>query len=116
MKAYAEDPQNQDPFIITSWLTLQELVTFDWRKIRKQYAIVDKRVIHLFHPEHGFPFRDWPQGIPISYSPTAQTYANVSWTETYADAVGWDVMELVDNMAKTYGVTNNVRFILWFSQ
>ena len=40
-----------------------------WRKIRKHYAIVDKRVVHLFHPERGFPFREWPRGIRIEYGP-----------------------------------------------
>lgn len=116
LKTYAEAPQNQDPSTITSWFTLKELVTFDWRKIRKQYAIVDERVVHLFDPGRGFPFREWPQEIPIGCSYTAQAYANVSWTETYADVVGWDFMELVDSMAQTYGVTNDVRFVLWFSQ
>jgi hypothetical protein len=116
LKTFAADHRNQHSSTISSWLTLEELATFDWRKIRKQYAIVDKRVVHLFHPERGFPFREWPRGIGIGYSPTAQAYANVSWTETYADAAGWDFMELVDGMVKTYGVTNDVRFILWFSQ
>ena len=41
LKTYAEDHRNQQSTTITSWLTLQELVTFDWRKIRKQYAIVE---------------------------------------------------------------------------
>lgn len=115
LKTFAGDYRNQEVFA-ASWLALEELITFDWRKIRKQYAIVDKRVVHLFHPERGFPFREWPQGIPIGYSFTAQAYANVSWTETYADAAGWDFMELLDGMAKTYGVTNEVRFVLWFRQ
>ena len=114
LKTFAEERENRGTSTITSWLTLQELITFDWGKIRKQYAIVDKRVVHLFHPERGFPWSEWPQGIEISYSPTAQAYANVSWTETYADAAGPDFMELVDKMAQTYGPTDDVRFILWF--
>lgn len=114
LKAFARASENQGTDIITSWLTLQELITFDWGKIRKQHAIVDERVTHLFHPERGFPWREWPQDIPITYGPTAQAYANVSWTETYADAAGRDFMELVDTLAKTYGITDDVRFVLWF--
>lgn len=113
LKTWAEDFRNKEA--LTSWLTLEELVTFDWRgKIRKQYAIVDKRVVHLFHPERGFPLKEWPRGIPIGYSFTSKAYANASWTETYADAAGSDFMDLLDRMAKTYGITNEVRFIFWF--
>ena len=73
LKAYAEDPQNNDPTIITNWVTLKEVIGFDWGKIRKQYAIVDECVVHLFHPERGFPWSDWPQEIPISYSFTKRS-------------------------------------------
>ena len=115
LKSWSEDFHNKKA--LTSWLSLEELVRFDWHgKIRKQYAIVDKRVVHLFHPERGFPYRQWPQGIPIGYSLTAKAYANVSWTETYADAAGRDFVALLDSMATTYGVSNDVRFILWFWQ
>ena len=86
------------------------MISIDWGKIRKQYAIVDERVAHLF----GLPL-EWPHDLPVTYSPTKKEYANASWTETYADAVGWDVMELFDNMAQKYGVTDDVRFIMWFS-
>lgn len=116
LKSYAEDARNQEIFA-ASWLTLEELITFDWHgKIRKQYAIVDERVAHLFHPERGFPWSEWPQEIPIRYSFTKKEYANASWTESYADDVGWDVMGLFDNLAKMYGVTDDVRFVLWFRQ
>lgn len=47
---YTESIYNQDPSTIISWCTLQELATFNWRKMRKHYAIVDTRVVHLFHP------------------------------------------------------------------
>ena len=102
---------------LTSWLSLEELVRFAWHgKIRQQYAIVDRRVTHLFHPERGFPYREWPQEIPIKYSPTSKAYANVSWTETYADAAGRDFVELLETMAKTYGISDDVRFIFWFTE
>lgn len=116
LKSWSEYFRNKEVFA-ASWLTLEELVTFDWHgKIRQQYAIVDKRVVHLFHPERGFPYREWPQGIPIRYTPAFKEHANASWTETYADAAGPDFMELLDSMATTYGVSNDVRFILWFRQ
>jgi hypothetical protein len=111
---YTESIYNQDPSTIISWCTLQELATFNWRKIRKHYATVDERVIHLFHPERGYPLKEWPQGIERGYSPTAQAYANVSWTETYADAAKPDFMKLLDSMRETYGPTDDVRFVMWF--
>lgn len=113
LKSWSESPRNKESR--ASWLTLEELVTFDWYgKIRKRYAVVDKRVVSLFHPERGFPYRAWPQEMPISYSPTFKAYANVIWTETYADSAGPDFMKLLDDLVNTYGVSNNVRFILWF--
>jgi len=98
-----------------SWLTLEELVSFDWHgKRRKEYATVDTRVAHLFHPERRFPFREWPRDIVISYSPGSKKYANAIWTETYAEAVGPDVMALLDKLSQKYGASNEVRLVFWF--
>lgn len=99
----------------SGWLTLEELVAFDWYgKSRRKYARVDERVAHLFHPECSFPFREWPKGIQCSYSIALKEQANASWTETYAEAAGSDFMELLDEMAKKYGISHDVRFIFWF--
>jgi hypothetical protein len=115
LKTWSESSRNRE--VIASWLTLEELVTFDWHgKSRKKYAVVDKRVAYLFHPERGFPFREWPQGIPIGYTPAFKEHANASWTETYAGAAGREFLELLDAMANKYGISNNVRFIFWFRQ
>src|SRR5579883_657853 len=58
-----------------SWLTLGELLRFDWhgRTIVKT-AMVDPRVAHLFrtdaslNPRIGFPLEEWPKDVPVSYS------------------------------------------------
>lgn len=111
LKEHFQSEEGED----ATWLTLEELVTFDWYgKSRKKYARVDKRVAHLFHPERSFPFREWPQGISCSYSITRKEYSNASWTETYAQAAGPDFMELIDTFSKKYSVSTNVRFIFCF--
>lgn len=107
----------QEDAFSASWFTLEELVHFDWHGKRIQiYAMVDERVTHLFHPEHGFPFRDWPAGIQCSYSTTAPEapYSNANWTETYAEAAGLDFLELLDTFSQQYGVSKDVRFVFWF--
>jgi hypothetical protein len=90
------------------WLksSLEELVNFDWHGKRIQrYARVDERVAHLFHPERGFPFREWPDGIPCGYSRIQKESdsCNASWTETYAEAAGSDFLELLDAFSHQYG-------------
>jgi hypothetical protein len=100
------------------WLTLEELANFPWHEKHIQiYAIVDKRVAHLFHPERGFPFREWPADIQCSYSTTQKEnpYCNASWTQTYAEAAGADFMKLLSTYVQQYGASKDVRFVFWFS-
>ncbi len=108
----------QEDAYSASWLTLEELVNFDWHGKHIQiYARVDERVTHLFHPECGFPFREWPDGIQCSYSTTVpeDTYCNARWTETYAEAAGSDFLELLDTFSQKYGVSKDIRFVFWFA-
>jgi hypothetical protein len=108
----------QDDAHYASWLTLEELVNFDWHEKRIQrYARVDERVAHLFHPERGFPFREWPEGIQCSYSRMHKEdeHCNASWTETYAEAAGLDFMELLGTFSQQYGASKDVRFVFWFA-
>src|SRR3569833_374659 len=68
--AYAvEEPSN------SSWLLLRVLLDFDWQgKTIVKTAMVDRKVVHLFAPQPqqatrlGFPWSEWPVGIPISYA------------------------------------------------
>lgn len=108
----------RDDALDPGWLTLKELVDFAWHEKRIQiYARVDERVAHLFHPERGFPFNKWPAGIPCSYSTTSQDdpFCNASWTQTYAEAAGAQFMELLATFSQRYGVSDDVRFIFWFT-
>lgn len=109
---------DQDMELRPGWLTLEELVNFDWRGKRIQrYGRVDERVAHLFHPDRGFPFREWPEGIPCGYSrmPKWSDACNASWTETYAEAVGSDFLELLDTFSRQYGMSKGIRFVFWFN-
>ncbi len=54
--------QDDEMLLYPGWLTLEELITFDWYgKRRKEYAIVDGRVAHLFIMSAAFPYVDGPE-------------------------------------------------------
>ena len=108
---------DMDQELRPGWLTLEELVDFDWHGKRIQrYARVDECVAHLFHPERGFPFHEWPQGIECAYSrmDKGSKYCNAIWTETYAEAAGTNFMELLNTFSHKYGASKDVRFVFWF--
>ncbi|GHO83301.1 hypothetical protein KSZ_13070 [Dictyobacter formicarum] len=120
IKSYFEVFQSEEMGreLYPGWLTLEELVHFDWHGKRIQrYGRVDERVAHLFHSDRGFPFREWPQGIQIGYSrmPKASKYCNACWTETYAESAGPDFMELLDTFSRKYGVSKDIRLVFWFA-
>src|SRR6476469_9400658 len=51
------------------WLTLQEILDFDWHgKIILKKAVVDEAVRHLFHADQPFPNEGGPAGQRIEYS------------------------------------------------
>lgn len=100
-----------------SWLTLEELARFDWHgKRRKVYAHVDERVKHLFHPESSPAWNDWPKDIPIDYDHIGKDspYCNAIWTETYAEAAGSFLTEILDGLLNVYGHTSDVRLVFDF--
>lgn len=109
---------NSEERLRAGWLTLKELLAFDWQGKRIQrYGRVDEKVAPLFHPERGFPFHQWPQGLPCSYSRVnkGSQYCNAIWTETYAEAAGPSFMRLLDAFERQYGPSEDVRFVFWFS-
>jgi hypothetical protein len=101
------------------WLTLEELANFDWHgKRRTGYGCVDDRVAHLFHPDRPFPWDAWPADVPPRYSRSRKNspYRNAIWTDTYADAVGPGFMQdVLAQLLKSYGASNNVRLVFDFA-
>lgn len=97
-----------------SWLLLSEVLQFDWDgKVMHYEAMVDARVARLFEESKPFPYSKWPKEIPISYSTYQRDGVIVRWTDTYADSVGKDFMELL-NTLKQHGEPSQIRLVFWF--
>ena len=110
-----------------SWLTLEELLAFDWkRRIVQMSGLVDPDVASLFDDNPlGFPYADWPKGKPVSYSKWKEgtvddrgwkpfEQVNVRWRETPEQLAGPDFMEEVLPKLKSFGPTKSVRIVFWF--
>ena len=88
LAAYLKLFEREDWFE-ASWFTGRELLTFDWtsRSMRRT-AMVDERVAHLFADgRRGFPFAEWPAGIPIQIAGQSRDGVRVEWVELYAEVV-----------------------------
>ena len=97
-----------------SWLLLSEVLQFDWHgKVMHYEAMVDARAAHLFDENEPFPFRQWPKDIPISYGVIIKDGVIVRWTDTYANAVGTDFFEMLENLKK-YGDPSQIRLVFGF--
>ena len=108
--------QNDGDTWLESWLLLKEILGFDWlgKTITRQ-AKVDARVAHLFPPgQKGFPYSQWPVGIGAAYS-EGGTGVQVTWEETYAEAVGPSLFEKLIPRLNSFGSPEKVRVVFWFS-
>jgi hypothetical protein len=70
-----------------NWFTGRELLDFGWeQRTMRRVAMVEPRVARLFSGDRrGFPFSEWPKGVPISFAEYLKGGVRVEWTETYAD-------------------------------
>ena len=108
--------QNDGDTWSESWLLLKEILEFDWQgKTITRKAKVDERVAHLFAPgQKGFPYAQWPVGIGMGYSEEG-TGVQVTWEETYAEAVGPAFFERVVPRLNSLGPPQEVRVVFWFN-
>lgn len=104
--------------VFESWLTLEELIAFDWHgKQIVRRGMVDPAVAHLFPPgRRGFPISEWPMGLTISVANQSNYGVEVRWIETYAEAVGDDFMSKTLGTLRGYGQPQDVRVVFWFDQ
>ena len=112
-----------------TWMLLEEILTFSWKeKSVLREAMVDSRVAHLFgyeqnssskqkwqspdQPRAGFPFREWPEEIRISYATYLRDGVTVQWLETYEEIAG-DFFELLEPLS-ALGDPADTRLVFWF--
>lgn len=97
------------------WLLVSEIIRFDWSRLIRRRGMVDTRAAHLFGPDLvGFPFDDWPAGVPISVSEAGKDLAEVEWTETHRQAAGPEFFEATLPKLAGYGPAETVRIVFWF--
>lgn len=111
-----ERPQH-DSLFGHSWLSLKELLAFDWKsQVIQKTAVVDPDVAALFEGNPvGFPYQRWPEGKLISYSRRCPSGMSVRWRETYEQSAGPDFLEGVLSKLKSFGAEESVRIVFWFN-
>jgi len=96
-----------------SWLTLDEIDSFDWSRVMQHYGNVDADASHLFETNPlGFPFSEWPSNLQISFSDAKTDAGNARWRATYAESAGFKSFR---EMLAPFESIEMVRFIFWFS-
>ncbi len=95
-----------------SWLTLDEIDSFDWNRVSQHYGHVDPRAAHLFlNNPLGFPFDRWPSGLQCSYSESRTDSGNARWRATFGESAGFNWFREMLTPFESYEM---VRFIFWF--
>jgi hypothetical protein len=101
-----------------SWLLLRELEEFPWDTMTCQcVAMVKPELAVLFgDPSLPFPLSRWPSDEPRLYAGHIERDGvKVEWTATYAEQIGtWFVVDVV-NRLRSYGPSDEVRVVFWFS-
>ena len=112
-----ERPRHDDGLFGHSWLSLRELLDFDWRgRIIHKTAMVEPDVAPLFEDNPmGFPLGRWPEGKQIGYSLWMRSGVSVRWRETYEQSAGPEFMEGVLPKLKSFGTGESVRIVFWFN-
>ena len=100
-----------------SWLYLEEILKFNWSKKVQLFGKVHRKAAHLFRKNPlGFPWKDWPKDIRVSYSVGDcfnSDLVDVKWRETYESATSFK--NIKPNLIKYQKNTpNTVRFVFWF--
>jgi hypothetical protein len=100
-----------------SWLYFEEILNFDWKdKVIQRCAMVDPRVAHLFRDNPlGFPSKNWPTGVQMSYATYMKEGVEVRWKQTYAEAAQFEFLtnNLLKFQRKEYA-PKTLRAVFWF--
>ena len=103
-----------DDAFAASWLTLNEIDSFAWKRVSQHFGDVDPRAAHLFVKNPlGFPFASWPEGLQVSYSTSRTDSGNARWRATYAESAGFKWFR---EMLTPFERYETVRFIFWFDR
>lgn len=108
------DPEGGDHGF--SWLSLAEIIDFDWNHKVTRSAWVDTKFAPLFTPGGSFP-QDFPKDAKryhgLFHDPPEGTQ-KVTWSMTVADYVGRGHEYLIQELSR-FGDKENVRMIFWFN-
>ena len=89
-----------------SWLTLEELLAYDWSQVAKCRGVVDPSIAHRFE---GDPL------LPMRYSTAADGRGTrVVWRETYRSLAGPHFFDVLLPHLRSLGAPDEVRIVFWF--
>lgn len=101
-----------DGAFAASWLTIDEIDSYDWDQVAQHYGQVDDRAMHLFVDNPlGFPFSRWPQDVPLSHSECTTNTGNARWRATHGESAGFKWFR---ELLTPYEHLPDVRCIFWF--
>jgi hypothetical protein len=102
------------------WITLEELLMFDWAKQVRVTEWVSEEYADWFGDgDQPFPaeLKDEPIFSPLSFSPdgaaSRQRMVKVSWTETYEGLAGREFMEAISRLATSIDDRSRIRLVYW---
>jgi len=93
-----------------SWLTLEELLAYDWTQTTTKQGMVDKEAAQRFRETGELP-NSWCGWT------NAPGYETIRWPITYKDAAGafyTKTLPELQKLADEHGGPKNVRIVFWF--
>lgn len=115
-----------------SWLSLGELLAYDWSQTTTQFAVLNAKEYQAFLRD-GYPSAGGRRGLisdrakmiseydmrkllsnEVERKPETDYYTSVSWPETYGQAVGQQWLDMLQGLADKYG-SKNIRLVFWFT-
>jgi hypothetical protein len=110
-----ERPRREDGMFDHGWLSLGELLAFDWDAVIQEAGRFDPDLVPLFEGNPlGFPYARWPEGRSTSGNPPVDGGVVVRWRETNATLAGPDFMGRVLPKLRSFGHPDAVRIVFWF--
>jgi hypothetical protein len=110
-----ERPRREDGLFDHGWLSLEEILAFDWDAVHEMTSRFDADLAPLFDDNPlGFPFSRWPEGRAITEKSMMEGGVAVRWQVTNAILAGPDFMDGVLSKLRSYGPPDAVRLVFWF--
>ncbi len=116
-KEYDINTSDFEIFSNPGWLTLQEIIEFDWNKKIKRFCFM-KNLDSYTEPELTdqavFDKLIKDDGVIFAQDCTLPDYIKTGFTSTYKEAVGEEFLTDFIEQLSSYGTPENVRIVFYF--